>query len=485
MAKGLGKNAVVLTASKVITTLLALVTAMMLARFRTLEEYGTYSQLLLVINLATSLFMLGLPNSTNYFLARCETHEERQHFLSVYYTLNTLLCVVMGVTLYFALPIIVEYFHNPTIMEYAFFLVIFPWVSVILGSISNILVVYDMTGKLMLFNVINAATTLASVLLVQAMGWTFREYMITYLLVDVVLAIWVYAIVWKLECALPPSLDNHLVSMIFRYSIPIGLAALVGTVSIEIDKLLIARLFSTEDLAVYTNAAKELPVSIISSSLTAVLLPKMARMLKENDTRGAVWLWGQSILLSYTFMCYVVMVVEVFAPQVLVLLYSEKYLAGVSVFRVYSLVLLLRTTYFGLMLNATGKTNFIFYSSILSLVANAALNYLMYVLLGFTGPALATFLAVGVVDFAQLLATSRSIGVPIAQLFPWKGLAGISFVNGAIGLVAYICTRVVDVGTDVHGVLVAVLMGIAVTIAYILVMRKPALSMWSNLNHAD
>lgn len=73
MSNTVGKNAVVLTASKIITTSISLASVMLLSRFRTLEEYGTYSQTLLVINLATALFMLGLPNSTNYFLALAGT----------------------------------------------------------------------------------------------------------------------------------------------------------------------------------------------------------------------------------------------------------------------------------------------------------------------------------------------------------------------------------------------------------------------------
>ena len=76
----LGGDAVRLTLSKVISLCITMVCTMLLSRFRTVEEYGTYSQLLLVINLFSSLFMLGLPSSINYFLARAETEQEKQKF---------------------------------------------------------------------------------------------------------------------------------------------------------------------------------------------------------------------------------------------------------------------------------------------------------------------------------------------------------------------------------------------------------------------
>ena len=50
-------DAVKLTASKIIANGLMMVSAMLLARIRTLEENGTYSQLMLIINLAASIFM--------------------------------------------------------------------------------------------------------------------------------------------------------------------------------------------------------------------------------------------------------------------------------------------------------------------------------------------------------------------------------------------------------------------------------------------
>ena len=74
----LGKETVLLTFSKMATLAISTLTSMMLARFRSFEEYGTYSQLTLVISLFTAIFMLGLPNSINYFLARANSRAEQQ-----------------------------------------------------------------------------------------------------------------------------------------------------------------------------------------------------------------------------------------------------------------------------------------------------------------------------------------------------------------------------------------------------------------------
>ena len=141
----IGNGAAHLTFAKMLTLVLSLISGVLLSHFRTLEEYGTYSQVMIAINTATSFFTLGLPNSTNYFLARAETSNEKKDFLSVYYTLNTILCVILGTVLVVAVPFIEKYFDNSAISNFAYFLAIYPWANVTISSISNVLVVYDKT----------------------------------------------------------------------------------------------------------------------------------------------------------------------------------------------------------------------------------------------------------------------------------------------------------------------------------------------------
>lgn len=134
-----------------------------------------------------------------------------------------------------------------------------------------------------------------------------------------------------------------------------------------------------------------MPVTIIASALTAVLMPRLVRLLRDKEYDDAVNIWGNSIrnfIYHYLF-CFIRF--DSFAPEVISLLYSDKYLPGVDVFRVYSLVLLLRVTYFGMILNSIGKTKFIFYSSILALILNVILNYIFYLIFGFYRSSLCLF----------------------------------------------------------------------------------------------
>lgn len=478
----IGTDALTLTIAKIVTMLISMVSGMLLSRFRTLEEYGTYSQILLVINLATSLFMLGLPNSTNFFLSRSESRQERRNFLSVYYTLNTCMCFLMGAALVIAVPLIESYFKNKHIGDFIYLLAILPWTKVIISSVSNVLVVYGQTKKLALFNATNGMVAVVAIVIVKLFNWSFQVYMQLYLFGESVMMLWVYFIVSKLESPFRPMLDRKIIQSIFKFSIPIGLASLVGTLTLECDKLVIGQLMDTETLAIYTNAARELPFTIIATSLTAVLLPQMARRMKENKTKEAIELWKNTVELSYLFIAFAVTVLIVYAPQIMTILYSEKYLPGVGVFRVYSLVLLFRITHFGMMLNASGRTKLILYSSIITLIVNVVLDYILYQIIGILGPAIATLISISAAGIVQLIATSRMTGIPFIEVFPWRRIIIHSGINIAWGSIVYLLLKVFDLGVTGKEIICCVLSGIPVVALYLLIERRRMLTLWRTLN---
>lgn len=497
----LGGDAVKLTVSKMIVLLITLVTGMLLSRFRTKYEYGTYSQLNMVITLFTTIFMMGIPNSLNFFLARAETKEERSHFLSVYYSISTLLSLVVGAVLVAAAPLIAGYFDNPLIKDFLYYLAVLPWTKIICASIENILVVYRKTNFIMVFRWANSLALLGIIVLVQAMNWTFGIYMILYVAVESFFSICVYIIARGCAGRLTISFDKELIKTILKFSIPLGLASMLGTLNIELDKFVIGGLMDTESLAVYTNASKEMPVTIIASSITAVLLPQMARLFKRNEDKKAVDLWGNATYLSFTLIAFLSFALFVFAPEVMNILYSEKYLDGVSVFRIYSLILMFRSTYFGMILNCKGKTKYILYSSIASLVLNLVLNYLFYYLFGFIGPAIATFIAVCTIELFQLYLSAKFTGVKMREIMPWAQLLKSLLLNGALAGVMYAAKMVLpldkffysligdiefmSIGKYSGDIAEAAVLGIVWLGLFAVLMIKPLKTKWRLLNSAE
>ncbi len=478
----IGYDTLKLTGSKVITMMIVMVSSMMLSRFRSLTEYGTYSQLLMATNLVCSLLMLGLPNSINYFMAKAQTQEEKDKFLSVYYTLNTILSLAVGLVLVLATPLLEIIFKNQLIKSFWYFLAVFPWTKIVMSSVEHLLIVCKKTNVLMIYRIVNSAALLCIILLVQLFGGTFTTYMILYLATEVIFTLWTYWQMLKCTSHFKISFNKNLIKTIFTYSIPIGVASMIGTVNIELDKLMITGFFSTEKLAVYTNASRELPVTIVATSITAVLLPQMVRLLHNDKKDEAVKLWNSATTISFAIICLIAAGCFVFAPEVITILYSDKYLGGVGVFRVYCLTLLLRCTYFGMLLNATGTTKAVLKSSIGALLLNVSLNYVCYFAFGFVGPAVATFLSSVSMNLFQLGYSCKKSDIKFRDIFPWKNCFLLLILNAILGACLYFAKNYIVSTIHINSVLTAILLGCCWTIVFMVLSFSRLKSEWIFLN---
>ncbi|MGN1268084.1 MAG: polysaccharide biosynthesis C-terminal domain-containing protein, partial [Candidatus Aphodocola sp.] len=268
-------------------------------------------------------------------------------------------------------------------------------------------------------------------------------------------------------------LDKTISKKILKYSIPIGVSDVVNTISKEVDKLMIGGFLNTAALAIYTNSAREISLTVISSSFIAVLIPKLSKLIKEDKTKDAIEIWKSTTSFTYIFMCFGVTALIVFAPQVMTILYSEKYLPGVMVFRIYSLILLWRTAYFGTMLSLHGETKKILSCSVLAMLINIVLNYILYKIVGFTGPAWSTFFSIGIVNMLQLKLTAKITKTPVRKLFPWKDLLIISLINLIMGGIMYLIIQTFNIQTDTKSCIISIVLGIIWLLLYFgMIMRK-------------
>jgi len=379
--------------SRVITLVISLISAMLLARLLSLEEYGTYSQILLVVNLSNTLIILGLPSSINFFLARTTDYNEKTKFLSTYYTVSTLLGITSGIFLLAISQGIVYYFDNNSISNLLFVLIFLPWAQITMSSLDGVMIVNNKTSWLVIFRITHSILLVFSISIAMLYRLNLVQYMWLYIIIESIFTIIVYILAFKTVGKIKLEINVNLLSRILMYSVPIGVSGIVGTISLYLDKLVIGRLMSTEYVALYANAGKELPIAIITASLITVLLPRFISLYNSGEKEKAIEIWKKSLTISYALMCFFATYLIVYAPQVVTFLYSSKYLPAVGIFRIYSLILLLRSTYFGMGLSVVGKTKYIMYISAFALLMNLILNLIFYRMIGFNGPAVATELS--------------------------------------------------------------------------------------------
>lgn len=428
-------DSIILTFSKILAGIVQILVTMILSKYRSLQEYGTFTQLLLVVNLVNSVLMMGLPNSISFFLGRSKDLKSRQDFLSIYYTLNTLLTFLSGIILLACIVPIQIYFKNNSIGSYWYFLAFFPWATVTSSAMENMCVSSQRTNILIPFKICHSVSSISVALICYLCKAPFHIYVISYLVSEGVFALLTYIFSFFLARQVKLCLNKAIVKSIFVFSIPIGIASAVGTLNAEIDKFMIGWFLSTEAVAIYSNAAKDLPLTVFSISMTAALLPRLSRILKDKKYEESAEMWGRAIVVSLSIIAIFSLGCFTFAEDVVMLLYGHKYLPGVSVFRIFAILLLFRCTYWGMILNASGNTKFILYSSLVALVVNIILNVLFFKLFGMVGCAISSFIATASISFIQLLYTCKITKIPLKRIFPWKKIFLILAINCTFAII--------------------------------------------------
>lgn len=430
-------DSLVLTFSKILAGVVQIIVTMILSKYRSLQEYGTFTQMLLVVNLINSVLMMGLPNSISFFLGRSKELKSRQDFLSVYYTLNTILTFLSGAILLACIVPIQTYFKNDSIGSYWYFLAFFPWATVTSSAMENMCVSSQKTNFLIPFKIFHSISSILVALLCYLCKAPFQIYVVGYLASEGVFALLTYIFSFFLAKQIRFSLNKNILKSIFAFSIPIGIASAIGTLNAEIDKFMIGWFLSTEQVAIYSNAAKDLPLTVFAISMTAALLPRLSKILKDRKYEEGTQMWGKAIVISLSIIALFSLGCFTFAEDVVMFLYGDKYLSGVGVFRIFSILLLFRCTYWGMILNASGNTKFILYSSLAALIVNIFLNFAFFKLFGMIGCAISSFISTVSISFAQLFYTCKITKISFKCLLPWKKMMIIVVVNCTLAIVFF------------------------------------------------
>ncbi len=411
MKNGIFRDVSVITISKIASALISFINTALLSRFRTLSEYGTYTQMILAISLVVTICDLGLPYAVTYFGSKAENECDRRHFFSVFYTVDTVMSILIGIIMIVAVPILKQYFNNDSFSLYWYFLLAYPWIRIIDATMENALVIAEKTLWIAIYRLIYGVSSCLIVVIIKVLGLGFNEYMVSYTVVLSLLTVTEYILLSKAFGKLKPAFDKKLVKEVLKYALPVGLASAVGTINIELDKLVIGNLCSTEELAIYANASKVLPVGLIATAISMVTLPLIVKKISEGKKQESIEIWNKAIKISIDIISTIAFALIVFAPEVITFIYSEKYVSGTGIFRIYCISYIIDCTYWGTMLNATGKTKNILYCSIISCTVNVILDIVLYKVLGTAGPAIATIISQAVLCLTQTLFAKRVLKV--------------------------------------------------------------------------
>ena len=419
-----------------------IVVFMVLSRTLSLSDYGTYQQVWLYYLTILPLFTLGLPSSLLYFIPKSEPHKRKT---VVFQTLALLevIGIIFGVITYFTAPLMASQFKNPALVTYLRIFAIYPLFS-LSPKILNLLMIAN--DRPIASAVSSSLYTVITIVFIATPSIIGLPFVYTFYGAVAGGAIFFVAFLFYLFRYYKNQKifwDWRLLRSQLVYSLPLGLVSIMGTLSVQLNRFVVSSSFSAELFAIFTNGAFEIPfIGMITSSLMTVLIPEFVSRLKNQESTQSIWqLWNNSTLKTAILLFPITIGFLIFAPDLMAILFSSKYIDSTSIFRIYLLVTFVRVTQYSSLLQAMGKTNLMLITSIIGLVANLIFSVVSVPLMGLNGPAWANVATVYLWAVIYLIIIHKLLKIPFSIIMPWKQLFKlllVSILAGGVVLPIYL-----------------------------------------------
>jgi O-antigen/teichoic acid export membrane protein len=420
-------KAALLAAAQVVAALASLLTMAVLTRALDVDHYATYRQALLVFAFAAPLLALGLPQALFYFLPGEKTRPR------AVVTENLLALAALGVPIALFLlagghRLLAWRFQNPALAGTLLLLAPFALFALPLSSTQAGLMACDRPGRLAAFTVGQRLLAFAAI---AGAAWLWRTANAATAANLLATAVACAAAVSLLFASCPPgdtarpSLRGAWTQM--RYSLPLGLSAMLGALTLNVDKLVVSSMTDPRTFAIYSNGAMEAPlVGLIGAAATSVLLPEMSALCKAGRMPEALALWRRVATKCALVMFPLTAFLFAVAGDLIPLLFSATYLASVAPFRVYLLLLPLRIASFSNLFMAANRNRVPLLATVGCLSLDLALSVLLVRWIGSLGAAWASVLVLyGWLLPYYLVAIRRLTAAPFRDVLDLPRLAVI------------------------------------------------------------
>ncbi|KLU66122.1 polysaccharide biosynthesis protein [Desulfosporosinus acididurans] len=436
--QGAAADSLILTFVKVVTAVLGLLLTKLLSSQFTLQEYGTYSQAMLIVSTITSISVLGLTDATNFFYNAADDETQKQKNIATVFGLQYIIGTTAAIIVMFLSAPIIEFFDNDQLKQVIYFAA---WMPLLENLLPMLQVLFVSIGKAKLIAVRNFIISLARLLIVVLACFVtndIKTIFVLLLVLDIIQVAYFMGSLSKLRFQIRIfDFRKSLVPAILKFSIPMAIYVLTNALSRDIDKYVISYFTNTETLAIYTNAAKGLPFDLLTASFLTVMIPIITRQIRSEKYEEAQITFKSYLRVGYITTWPLVAGAIVVAKELMLFFYDKKYLPGLSVFIIYRFVDMTRFANTSLVLAAKGKTKILMYCSLISLGAHLVFNVISFKMFGMIGPAITTLAFTLCLTLALVVLGAREINTNIVKLFNLKEVSLIVVELLAIGGICY------------------------------------------------
>ena len=444
--KGKSGDSFFLIFVRMVTLVLGLLVTRVLSGYFSLQDYGTYSQIMLLTTTISSMTILGMMDGVNFFFCKEKDEKKRDAYISTIFFMQYAVGIVVSLTVLICAGPISKYFGNDSVKSLIAFAAILP---VAQNTISLLQIMFIAIGKARQIAIRNLLVSILKLVAVTLACYVFNNIAVIFLcqaIIDILQILYFAWVLRKNQCKINVlNFDKSLIKEILVYCIPMAMFTVIKSLNRDADKYVISFFTNTETLAVYTNASKILPFDIIMTSFCTVLLPYITRYIARKKYDECRRLYKAFLELSYIATTILAVGAICVAPELMRFLYTDKYTTngfGITVFVIYILVDILSVMNITLILSAAGKTKTILFASIGTFVANIVLNIVLFLVMKETGPAVATLIVTAIQGIVLLSLGARELKTNIFRMFHLEYLLRFIMQILAAAMIAAVLRRI-------------------------------------------
>lgn len=232
--------------------------------------------------------------------------------------------------------------------------------------------------------------------------------------------------------------DSSTLKAIGRYAFPVSLASVFGLFLNYSDQIILSKLVSSPDFALYTVCCLSVPpLLILEASLTRVLIPQLSRAFAERQPKRVAQLYRQAVQSLGFLIIPAVIGMAVFAAPIIELLFTRAYLPGVHFLRLYSLWYLTLLIPPDAIARAQGEArwmlgNFISFSFLTIVLCGVLARFY-----GPTGALVGLLLARGASRLYTAIYMKKVLSCRIGEFIPLQALSKMLCIGLVLGAVSW------------------------------------------------
>jgi O-antigen/teichoic acid export membrane protein len=443
MKLSLASQAGLLAASRAAGQVLNALVGIVVVRFISQEDYGTFRQVYLLFATLVVLTDLGVTESLYYFLPR-HPGQRRNLMLRSTWVVG-LAQVVGGVALLLGAPALGRFFNNSELVNYVGLLALYIGLSAVtrlwevqLVAEQRVPLAAAVTGGFealkvgLMFVSLAVQPGLAGLMWALVAGAGLKALAYAWFLV--------VEFAWGAGAVARRAGEDGGSGEQFRYAMALWVPGILNTLAMQAHQFIVGYSFTPAEYAIYAVACFQVPlIGVLTTSIIEVMLVRVTEARAQGREDEVRHVWHQASTKSLLVFIPIAVGLAVAARPLITLLFTPAYAAAAPLFAILMISLPLSAVFTNNMLRAYGAmTDYAKFYTV-RLVLGLALGVAGVTWLGMWGVALSSVVTLYLIVGWQLTRVAELLRVRFVAVLPWASLGKIVLASLLAALPAGAC----------------------------------------------